>query len=98
MNNLFHHGVESVRLKSTIHNCYALTNSVSQCVLHEFSTLIVVITAAEGGEKFWGPIKDRYWVLYHGGVGGCLGNLMYLRVGFRYSYVLKAYACNPVEL
>ena len=55
-------------------------------------TLIVVITAAEGGEKFWGPIKDRYWVLYHGGVGGCLGNLMYLRVGFRYSYVLKAYA------
>ena len=69
MNNLFHHGVESVRLKSTIHNCYALTNSVHSVVLHEFSTLIVVITAAEGGEKFWGPIKDRYWVLYHG-VGG----------------------------
>ena len=55
--------VEPVRLKSTIRNCYALTNSVSQCVLHEFSTLIVVITAAEGGENFWDPIKDRYWVL-----------------------------------
>ena len=51
------------RLKSTIHNgrnSYVLTSSVC---CYDFSTLIVVITAAEGGENFWGPIKDRYWVL-----------------------------------
>ena len=42
------------RLKSTIHNgrnSYVLTSSVC---CYDFSTLIVVITAAEGGENFWG--------------------------------------------
>ena len=30
---------------------------------YDSNALIVVITAAEGGENFGGPIKDRYWVL-----------------------------------